>query len=544
MANGKTAVAGGEGRLFWRIGPIFAKRSTATERHGGRGGVRWRLLELLNIYRIIVAAATIVVAVAPPVARTLQVSSPEAVFAAGIIYLLFALIAIPTLAHERPGLWIQSQLEPIVDLLASAVIVQATGADLGILAAMLASPVAVAAAAATSRKQAVFFAALAALTVLAAAAGSQLSLALPPNIYTEAGLFGLGALALALVSHSLASRLLESEILALIRGKEVRQLDAMNRHIVAQLATGIMVTDASGSLLRTNPAAKRLLDTAGRAAAIRLAVAGKGQRRETHNLKLTGGETRFLTILPLESDSASSRLIFVEDARAAKEQAQSLKLAALGRLTAGMAHQIRNPLSAIVHANQMLAETRGLNERTRRLIAVISHQSARLDAMVEDILALSKPGAARPRSFDLAAWLDGFLADYRDRKPENSNRLKVWLDDNSIETRFDLSHLDHIVTNLLDNAFRHANTPAGVQLTAGKRNGQAFLDVLDRGPGLADSERLFEPFHTTHSAGTGLGLYIARELATANGAWLTATARKGGGTRFHLQFTREQSWLK
>lgn len=541
MGMDKAAVADGEGRLFWRIAPIFAKRSSAAERHRGRGGVRWRLLELLNIYRIMIAAATIIVALAPPIAHVLQVASPTAVLAAGIVYLLFALVAIPTLAHEHPNLWIQSQFEPIVDLLAAAIIVQATGANLGILAAMLAPPVAVAAAAAKNRKQAIFFAALAALTVLAAAVGSQLSLALPPTIYTEAGLFGIGALALALVSNSLAHSLLESESLAFNRWRELRRLDVLNRHIIAQLATGVMVTDATGDLLRANPAATRLLDTGARAAVMRLAAAGKEQ--ETQQLRLASGETRFLTILPLESNSAGGRLIFIEDARAAEEQAQALKLAALGRLTAGMAHQIRNPLSAIAQANQMLAETRSLDERTRRLVGVISNQSARLDAMVEDILGLSRPGAARPRGLDLAAWLKGFLVDYRERQPKNADRIKARLAEGPIETRFDFGHLDHIITNLLDNAFRHADTPAGVELVAARHHGRACLDVLDRGPGLADSEHLFEPFHTTHSSGMGLGLYIARELAAANGAWLAAGPRDGGGMRFRLQFPSDSSWL-
>src|SRR5699024_7511151 len=203
-----------QGRIFWRIGALFAKRSHAEERHRGRGGVRWRLLELLNIYRILVATVTIIVAVTPPVATALEISAPTAVLVAGIAYFALGLLAIPTLAREWPNLWLQSQIEPILDLLAAAVIVQATGANLGILAAMLVPPAVVSASAAKIRTQAVFFAALAALTVLAAAVGAQLGDKLPIAIYTEAGLFGLGILAVALISHTLATRLLESEGLA------------------------------------------------------------------------------------------------------------------------------------------------------------------------------------------------------------------------------------------------------------------------------------------------------------------------------------------
>ncbi len=542
MGTGKTAVVVGKERLFWRIGPIFAKRTPTSERHRGRGGVRWRLLELLNIYRILIAAATIIVAVTPPIAHELRVASPHTVLVAGIVYLAFGLIAIRTLAREHPSLWVQSQFEPIADLLAGAIIVQATGANLGILAALLVPPAAVSAAAAKNRARSVFFSALAALTVIAAALGSQLSLSLPIAIYTEAGLFGLGIFAIALISNTLAVTLLDKESLALTRGRALRQLNAVNRQIVAQLATGVIVTDAAGGIVRANPAARKLLDPAGRTAAIRLAAAGTG--REGHQLHLANGETRLLSTQPLGAGAKNGRLIFIEDVRAANEQAQALKLAALGRLAAGMAHQIRNPLSAILQANQMLVETRGLDERTRNLVGIISRQGERLNAMVEDILELSRPGSVRAQALDLAVWLDGFLADYRERQPRQAHLLKVALDDARIETHFELGHLDHIVGNLLDNAFHYADTPAGVELAAGKRGGRAFLEVRDRGPGLDEPERIFEPFFTTRSSGTGLGLYIARELANANYATLTAENRAGGGSCFRLQFARESAWLK
>lgn len=531
----------GQGRLFWRIGSIFAKRSSPEERHIGRGGVRWRLLELLNIYRLVVASATIIIAGTPAIAAALQIAAPLAVTIVAIVYFLLGLLAIATLAHERPNLRLQSQVEPILDLLAAAVIVQATGADLGILAAMLVPPTGVSAAANT-RKQAVFFAALAALTVLAAAVGSQIGKALPIAIYTEAGLFGAGILAVSLVANTLARRVLESEGLALTQKQKLRQLNALNSHIITQLRTGVLVTDEGGAIQRFNPAAEQLLDDAGRAGAARLAAASEG--RETHTTKLPDGSLRLLTILPLGANTQAGRMVFIEDADAANKQAQALKLAALGRLTAGMAHQVRNPLSAITHANQLLAETGGLDERTRRLIAIIARQSARLDGVVEDILGLSHPGTGQARMLNLAVWLKGFLADYGDRRRENSRRLAVGISDTHLETRFDLGHLDHIVSNLVDNAFIHGDSPSGVELAIGERNGQARLEVRDRGLGMQEPERLFEPFYTTQGSGTGLGLYIARELAHANDASLEAKSRTGGGTCFRLTFPRTRPWLK
>lgn len=504
--------------------------------------MRWRLLELLNIYRILLASATIIIAVTPQISAALHIAAPLPVAVAGIAYLLLGLLAIPTLAHEWPNLWLQSQLEPIIDLLAAVVIVQATGADLGILAALLVPPVGVSAAAARTRKQAVFFASLAALAVLAAAVGTQLGKTLPIAIYTQAGLFGLGIIAISLVANTLARRLLESEGLAFRQRQTLRQLNAVNNHIISQLDTGILVTDKTGQIQRSNPAADLLLDAAGRISATRLAATSKG--RETHTITLHNGAERMLHILPLEPHIGDERLIFVEDAEAVSEQAQALKLAALGRLTAGIAHQVRNPLSAIAHANQLVAETRGLDERTSRLVGIIARQSARLDGVVENILSLSRPGAAKPRVLNLSNWLDGFLADYAERRPEYSRRLAVRRHSIDMDTRFDLGHLDHIIGNLIDNAFIHGDSPVGVELVVDGRDGQARVDVLDRGIGVQQPARLFEPFVTTHAAGTGLGLYIARELARANGASLEAWNRRGGGTCFRLTFARNRTWLK
>lgn len=534
-----TTLRGAKDRIFWAIGERFAKSGHAT---AAGYAVRWHLLELLNIYRLLVAAAAIAIAAAPPAARALQISAPLVVGLAGLGYLLLGLAAIAALAREQPSLEVQAQIEPLADLLAAVVFVQATGADLGILAFMLIVPVTAAAAALRSLRSVVFFAALAALTVLAAAIGTQVGQALPVTVYTEAGLFGLGIFALALITHALAIRLLESETLAARRGMALRELDAINRRIIAQLRTGVAVTDANGDILRMNPAAAALLDAASRAVLRRLA--GGEARRRTHNIETTNGGTLILTVIPLDETESGGRLVFVEDANAAMEQAQSLKLAALGRLTAGIAHQVRNPLAAIAHANQLLAETPELGDRESRLVDIISHQSTRLDGVVGDILSLSRRGAAHSRNFDLNDWLGQFADVYRERQPERAHHLHCEPAERAIEVRFDPGHLEHIAANLVDNAFVHADSEAGVKVRVGSMAGSVYLDVLDRGPGIAQPDRLFEPFATTRAEGTGLGLYLARELAAANGARLAASPRQGGGTRLRLEFAQGNAWLE
>ncbi|MGH8426739.1 MAG: sensor histidine kinase [Gammaproteobacteria bacterium] len=530
-----------ENHLFWAIGRGFAKRGTARDPDLIEQNLRWRLLELLNIYRLVLAASILVIAVVPVFAQVLGVAAPLFTSAAGAVYLLFALVVIAALARKRPGLQVQAALEPLTDLFAAVVIVQAIGANLGILAVLLVPPVAVAAASADNRRRALFFASLATLTLLAVVLGNQLGRGLDFIYYTEAGLFGLAAFAFALAAYALARGLSETLALAQKRRLELRGLDEINRLIVARLRIGIVVLDDAGAATLVNPAARHLIGDAAIAELARQTGGQAGMR--TH--KLPGGATVRLTTVPLGDGEDAARLLFVEEVDAAAKQAQALKLAALGRLGAGIAHQFRNPLGAIAHAGQLLAETPGLGARETGLVQIIRRQSGRLDRLIGDLLNLARPGTGGAYPFRLGAWLEEFIAAERERVPERAARLKLSTPVADLEVRFDPVHLEHIVANLVDNAFLHGDSPAGVELVCIRRDGRATIEVRDRGPGLpADVERLFEPFATTAATGTGLGLYIARELADANGANLSALSRAGGGACFRLELAENPQWLE
>ena len=165
--------------------------------------------------------------------------------------------------------------------------------------------------------------------------------------------------------------------------------------------------------------------------------------------------------------------------------------------------------------------------------------------MVESILKPSRRDTVQPALIELRSWLDSFLRDYSERHPEQINRLRLLADKmDGIEVRFDPGQLEHVVVNLVDNAFLHGDSGTGVSIRVGFNSAHVYLDVLDRGPGIAQPERLFEPFATTRTDGTGLGLYLARELAVANNARLDASARENGGTRFRLEFAQDKAWLE
>jgi two-component system sensor histidine kinase PilS (NtrC family) len=226
-------------------------------------------------------------------------------------------------------------------------------------------------------------------------------------------------------------------------------------------------------------------------------------------------------------------VVFVEDMTRSREQAQQLKLAALGRLTANIAHEIRNPLSAISHASELLAEERRDPDR-RRLTRIILDNTVRLEQLVADVLQLNRRDRVAAERIALEGWLRLFLGEFIAN--ENVPADRVAADPPRAWVSFDREHLRQVVWNLLRNAVRHARPePGAVRLSARAFGDKVEFSITDNGPGVpaALQGQLFEPFFTTESKGTGLGLYLARELCAANDASLEYV-HDGPGAHFRI----------
>jgi two-component system sensor histidine kinase PilS (NtrC family) len=230
----------------------------------------------------------------------------------------------------------------------------------------------------------------------------------------------------------------------------------------------------------------------------------------------------------------SFSLVFLDDLSRLQEQAQQLKLAALGRLTANIAHEIRNPLSAITHAGDLLhEEQRG--PQKERMVQIIRDNARRLDRMVHDVLELSRRDRVQPEMIKLRPYLLTFIEELirNDSVPRDGFLVEAA---ENITVEFDRAHLNQVLWNLVRNAWRHCRRrAASVRLAALRRANQVELHVIDDGEGVAKElqAQLFEPFFTTFANGTGLGLYIARELCAANGARLDYLDR-GQGADFRI----------
>jgi two-component system sensor histidine kinase PilS (NtrC family) len=197
------------------------------------------------------------------------------------------------------------------------------------------------------------------------------------------------------------------------------------------------------------------------------------------------------------------------------------------------------------HAGQLLRESPALTPDDRQLTDIIEKNAVRVSQIIENVLQLSRKDSTRQQRIELVTWLEGFLEEFRATMQLESGRLAVEVAVPGLEVQFDASHLHQVLWNLCDNALKHA-AAVPVLLRVGRiaSSGRPYLEVADRGAGIdpGKAERIFEPFFTNGAGGTGLGLFIARELCQTNGALLAYEARSGGGSIFRIIFADPQRW--
>ncbi len=363
--------------------------------------------------------------------------------------------------------------------------------------------------------------------------------------FFQAGLLCMGYFSVAWLAHRLTSRALRSELQAATQAEELGRLSRIHALVAGDLPDGIVATDNEGRIFFANEAAARLMGAA------RPPLAGEplnlyaplldsqwqSQRAETpaQRQALTVQGRRFLPRYhPLPAHEGV--VIVLEDLNRREQIARQLKLAALGQLTANIAHEIRNPLSAIQQASQLLREETAGAVAAEKLTRLIENNVRRLDRLVSDVLMLNRRDRLRPEVIRLADFLPVWLQEWRLAEDLPENAVIMDMPSDLPPVCFDPQHLRQILWNLGRNAWRHGcKKPGSVRLSASIQGKLLQLDIRDDGPGISapHRERLFEPFFTTEPQGIGLGLYIARELAEANQARLEETGN-ATGTCFRL----------
>jgi two-component system sensor histidine kinase PilS (NtrC family) len=251
----------------------------------------------------------------------------------------------------------------------------------------------------------------------------------------------------------------------------------------------------------------------------------------------------------LDPQERTETLIFLEDYSRLLGRAQQIKLVSLGRLTASIAHEIRNPLGAISHASQLLNESDSLHEDDARLIEIIQNHSKRVNYIITNILELSRAQKSLvPELIDIEGWLPEFIDTFRSTSGDPVE-IDLSIAKTDLRIRFSLSQLDQVMTNLCENGFNHSknsNTPKLTIIAGFSSSSQRpYLDIIDEGPGVKteDEERVFEPFYTTEKGGTGLGLYISREICEAHQAELSFRRTDENKSCFRITFSQPDRHL-
>jgi two-component system sensor histidine kinase PilS (NtrC family) len=380
-----------------------------------------------------------------------------------------------------------------------------------------------------------FFAALAAIAVLLEHTYEVLRFDASVAQYVQAGLLAGGYFATAWLAHTLAKYTQASEQLAAQREVDLANMAQVNQLVIRDMQDGVLVVDDKGVIRQFNARAERLLGPIPRegrdpalaeytpALAARFEIWREQPGEETDaGLPFSGSlSARFV---PIGRHRRLGAVIFLEDQSRVQAQARQLKLAAIGRLTANIAHEIRNPLGAISHAAELMHEEPAINDTTHRLLTIILENSQRLDRMVNDVLRLNRGERALRERFKLVDYLKTFVEQFAHIEKVDPEIFAIELAADP-EVLFDRSNLNQVMWNLCRNALRHSRRQrASIRIRVALERGRGVvkLDVMDDGPGVAAELRsqLFEPFFTTAAGGTGLGLYIAREVCDANGATL------------------------
>ncbi|KIH81455.1 sensor histidine kinase [Pseudomonas batumici] len=506
------------------------------------GSQAQRLLRLYHLYRLSIGVALVLLISSNMDDKLLELTNGELFRTGSWIYLILNILVVVLLGNPRH----QGQvfILALADALMLSGLFYAAGGPPSGIGNLLIASVAISNVLLRGRIG-LLIAAVSAIGIIYLTFYLSFSRPAAANYYVQAGLLGVLCFAAAVLVQGLTRLLAVSENLAEQRASDVTNLEELNALILQRMRTGILVLDEQRRVQLANQGALRLLgeqDLNGRvidACSLelveRLHVWQSNPTLRPKSLKVLGaGPILQPSFITLKRGEHYQTLVFLEDLSQIAQQAQQLKLAALGRLTAGIAHEIRNPLGAISHAAQLLQESELMPEADRRLTQIIQDQSKRLNLVIENVLQLSRRRPAQPQLLDLNDWLQAFVGEWREHARPNQC-LHLQIDDKSLQTRADPLQLAQVLNNLLENGLRysaqlHELAQVWLTLSEDPNNGLPTLEVLDDGPGVAPEQRqhLFEPFFTTESKGTGLGLYLSRELCESNQARLDYSVRQGG----------------
>jgi len=511
---------------------------------------------IYNGYRALVALSLLVILVLPAT-QTLIISFKPSVIIVGSTLLLLSALALTgntgnRLQNSEAGIFGLM----LLDITAIALITSGSSGLLDGFSVLYLITVAAAAVMLTTHILATLVAAIAVLAVLVDAFWMVGQNRAEVSTLLPAGILGSLLFTVSLIVQLMASRLTAAEAQAEAAEAQVAALQRLNQQIIVHMDRGILLVDPQLRLNPVNATATRLLSLAANAATAigdvspdlanqYLEWLESGQHKpEPFRIK-TDGPALVSSFAQLDDIADGSNLVFIEDYTPVTQFAQSLKLNSLSKLTASIAHEIRNPLAAIRHAAQLLSESDTVDDADAVLCNILINNSDRVTDIIENVTEVSRRKAPNTQRITLFTWLERFLNDYHQQRADDIV-LELEGDSRGACVSIDTTHLQRVLSNLIDNALRHSKADMGesvaiVRVTIDEQQGLALLDIVDRGHGVTEHNlaRLFEPFFTTAKDGSGLGLYLCKELCEMNGVGLVYQRTAANESAFRVSLKLE-----
>lgn len=515
-----------------------------------------RAIRIINIFRFILSLVFISFYFYVEKSNWLDSENAPLFFSVSLAYGLFSFTLIAITPFKSKALTYFHPLQIVIDIIFVILMMYAAGGIQSGLGLLLIITI-VTASLVSNGRLSLFYAAVATIGLLLEQSYQITKWGLSASSYSQPVMLSLGCFATAWLAYSLAKRMQQSEALASARGVDLENLEQVNALITQEMQDGVIVVDQNANIRHHNTQANTLLsltknshqplqlDESTPEIARAFSDWVNSENAMTNSIISINNRELKLRFEPINHDNRQlGAVIFIQDWSQIQSVAQQAKLAALGRLTANIAHEIRNPLSAISHANQLLQEEENITAPNMRMLQIIADNIGRIDQIIKDVLELNRRDRTHQENIALNPFLTDFYHQFCavEKVPASNFKLTLFTQEQTIT--FDQRHLTQILWNVCKNGWEHSRKQEhSLNLRCVEvGNAGLNLEISDDGDGVAEQNRskLFEPFYTTKATGNGLGLYISRELAEANGAFLRHHALDHGSA-FILQLTSDHS---
>src|SRR5690349_1416118 len=529
-----------------------------------RRDLAWRVIGLVNLYRLLIPPSVYAIYAFAGSSTLIGGAWPELFLWTCIVYFTAGVAIVIGGRRLLPNLRATTFVHAMVDAFGISLLIFSSGGVSSGLGILFVVPVGAMALLADSR-DAFLLAAVAALALLAQQIAGHVLGTAGVSDYTSSGILGGIVFLVALLAWPVARRLRDTEATVRRQQVDLANLAQLSQYIVQHLRESIVVVDHENRIRLINESAAVLL---GDSRAFPGALLGEASPQLLYLLETwrqrtatpaapshtfvadDGGHVIQPHFASLGGSEPSPVIVFLEDTELLAAKIQQSKLAGLGRLSASIAHEIRNPVGAMSHAAQLLAESTSLSSEDKRLTEIIRTNGDRVRQIIENVMSMARRESSRPERLVLGNWLEGFRTEFCATMQIPATRLSISSLLGDVEVQADPSQLRQIIWNLCENAVKYGSKdPATdvIELRVGRMASTArpVLEVADRGPGISvqNREKIFEPFFTGNEKGTGLGLFLARELAQTNGATLLYEPRTSGGSLFRLVFRDPERWV-